>query len=463
MRLIGAINIQSSLLVSGLSALGLGVLLSVAQVKTPENLPKMDSFPMEDGEIPSNSQPTLKGKEEKPKEDIQVFHILGSRRIDFLGESGKNYEIQEDHGSNFAKLGNGWSPFPSKDSLAWNQPDSLFSDQNTNWTGARFFGGKQGKVQLNSSIRPSSPFSELAPSLRGRKSDPFGTGDKTGVNQSTLDNFELSYSVAPGVDAILKTGNSLPYTADQKDQGYSMAGFSFKPNDFINTKIVSGSSFGNSSMASSRFLYSSPGSNSQALNADPNMGNNPVLRNQALGNSSGRVIEWQANIQPIRRLSFQTSVLNKEKDKGLYNPEAARFSMFIDFTKIILNIRYSYSADPTTKNNGLYMTPEADATTLGFTMLLDPAGRYSLFLGNNYYNLLSQRNAGINTQTDEPLRSFSAGFRGKTGFQNAIFFMNFRNNLSKGVIYTDVGPFRLPAYSQYYSEYFTSLGMELSF
>ncbi|EMO75764.1 hypothetical protein LEP1GSC127_0337 [Leptospira kirschneri str. 200801925] len=41
--------------------------------------------------------------------------------------------------------------------------------------------------------------------------------------------------------------------------------------------------------------------------------------------------------------------------------------------------------------------------------------------------------------------------------------MNFRNNLSKGVIYTDVGPYRLPAFSQYYTEYFTSLGMELSF
>ncbi|MGQ2827749.1 hypothetical protein ACT538_18200, partial [Leptospira kirschneri] len=224
-----------------------------------------------------------------------------------------------------------------------------------------------------------------------------------------------------------------------------------------------GSSFGNSSLTANRLSYSNYSANSQFTNIDPNIGNNPVLRSQAMGNTGGRVIEWQANIQPVRRLSFQTSVLNKEKDKGFYNPEAARFSMFIDFSKIILNVRYSYSADPNTRNNGLYITPESDATTLGFTMLLDPAGRYSLFFGNNYYNLLSQKNSGINTQVDEPLRSFSASFRGKTSFQNAIFFMNFRNNLSKGVIYTDVGPYRLPAFSQYYTEYFTSLGMELSF
>ncbi|PJZ41811.1 hypothetical protein CH370_10320 [Leptospira kmetyi] len=462
MRLIGAINIQSSLLVSGLSALGLGVLISVAQVKTPENFQEIESLPLEEKKDPSKSSPTLKGKHEEPK-DIQVFRILGSKRGALWEGYEIDLELKNDPGSSFAKVGNGWNPFPSRNSLGSNQPDSMFNDQNSAWTGARFFGGKQGKIQMSSAVRPLNPFSELAPASRGRKSDPFGTSDKTGVNQATLDNFELSYSVLPGVDAILKTGNSLPYTADQKDQGYSMAGFSFKPNEYVSTKIVSGSSFGNSSLTANRLSYSPHSSNAQAMNVDPNVGSNPVLRNQAMGNNGGRVIEWQANIQPIQRLSFQTSVLNKEKDKGLYSPEAARFSMFIDFTKIILNVRYSYSADPNTRANGLYITPESDATTLGFTMLLDPAGRYSLFFGNNYYNLLSQRNTGVNTQVDEPLRSFSASFRGKTSFQNAIFFMNFRNNLSKGVIYTDVGPFRLPAYSQYYSEYFTSLGMELSF
>ncbi|XDD52409.1 hypothetical protein AB3N59_18925 [Leptospira sp. WS92.C1] len=463
MRLIGTINIQSSLLVSGISATGLGVLLSFAQVKTPSLQKSESPFEEKKTEIPK-ADPTLKSKQEEQQKDIQTFQIFGFKKSVFGEELEKDLAIRNDLGFDFAKFGANWSPFPSRQNVEWNhQSDTLFSDQNTGWTGARFIGGKRGSVQLNSSILPALPFGDLAPVSRGRKSDPLGITDKTGINQSTLDTLELSYTVLPGVEAILKTGNSLPYTADQKDQGYSMAGFSFNPNKYINTRIVSGSSFGNSSLSSNRFIHSSnPSNNAQPISGDPNIANNPVLRNQAMGTGGGRVIEWQANVQPVKRLSFQTSILNKERERGIYNPEAARFSMFIDFTKIILNVRYSYSADPNTKNNGLYITPESDATTLGLTMLLDPAGRYSLFFGNNFYNLLSQKNAGIN-QVEEPLRSFSASFRGKTSFQNAIFFMNFRNYLSKGVIYTDVGPFRLPAFSQYYTEYFTSLGIELSF
>ncbi|EKO59917.1 hypothetical protein LEP1GSC082_0022 [Leptospira kirschneri str. H2] len=451
MKIIGVINIQSSLFISSLSAVGLGVLLSITQVKTPENFQEIEFSPLKEK---NEFSPTFKGKRE-PKE-IQTFEILGSKEVYKIE---KDLELTENSGFNFTGMGNVWRSFSHN--LNWKQPDILLNDSNLVWSGARFLGVKQDKFQMMASVLPTLPFSELSPSFKGRKSDPFGA--TTGMNQAKLDSFELSYAVLPGVNAILKTGNSLPYTADQRDQGYSMAGFSFQPNEYLSTKIVSGSSFGNSSLTANRLSYSNYSANSQFTNIDPNIGNNPVLRNQAMGNTGGRVIEWQANIQPVRRLSFQTSVLNKEKDKGLYNPEAARFSMFIDFSKIILNVRYSYSADPNTRNNGIYITPESDATTLGFTMLLDPAGRYSLFFGNNYYNLLSQKNSGINTQVDEPLRSFSASFRGKTSFQNAIFFMNFKNNLSKGVIYTDVGPYRLPAFSQYYTEYFTSLGMELSF
>ncbi|MFQ3974327.1 hypothetical protein ACLK31_07395 [Leptospira borgpetersenii] len=460
MRIIGAINIQSSLFISSLSAIGLGILLSVVQVKTPEHSQETEFSPFEKKKDSFKSSPTLMGKREK---EIQTLRILGSKKSNLLTELEKDPQLMETKDFGFAGIGNTWTLFPSRNNLKKNQSDIPFNNLNSDWVGTRFFDGKQNKIQMMTSVLPLVPFSELAPFMQGRKTDPIGNMDRTGINQAKLDSFELSYTILPGVEAILKTGNSLPYTADQKDQGYSMAGFSFKPNEYLSTKIVSGSSFGNASLSTNRLSYSPHSANIQPVNINPNVGTNPILRNQALGNTGGRVIEWQASIQPVKRLLFQTSVLNKEKEKGLYNPEAARFSMFIDFSKIILNVRYSYSADPTAKNNGLYITPESDATTLGFTMLLDPAGRYSLFFGNNYYNLLSSRPSGINTQVDEPLRSFSASFRGKTSFQSAIFFMNFRNNLSKGVIYTDVGPLRLPAFSQYYTEYFTSLGMELSF
>ncbi|TGK33862.1 hypothetical protein EHQ12_14385 [Leptospira gomenensis] len=459
MRLIGAFNIQSSLLISGISAAGLGVLISLAQVREPDPFAIPETSPYHKTE--KNPTPTRQDAEKK-NPSVRTFSAWTFRKPAVPSdELGSNSGIDEDREFSFLQPGLGGSrPFLPGRNTIHNTPDFLWSDSNQLWTGSKFFGGKQGNVQLISSILPAQPFADSAPTFKGRKSDPFGSGDRTGVNQSTLDALELSYTLVPGVEAILKTGNTLPYTSDHKEQGYSMAGFSFKPNEFISARIVSGSSFGNAGLSSNRVFSSA--TNPQTTNPDPNIGQNPILRNQAMGSGGGRVIEWQASIQPVKRISFQTSVFNKEKERGYYNPEAARFSMFIDLTKIVLNIRYSYTADPTVKNNGLYITPESDATTLGFTMLLDPAGRYSLFFGNNYYNLMSQRNTGIN-QVEEPLRSFSASFRGKTGFQNAIFFMNFRNNLSKGVIYTDVGPFRLPAYSQYYTEYFTSLGMELSF
>lgn len=47
MRIIGAINIQSSLFISSLSAIGLGVLLSVVQVKTPEHSQETEFSPFE--------------------------------------------------------------------------------------------------------------------------------------------------------------------------------------------------------------------------------------------------------------------------------------------------------------------------------------------------------------------------------------------------------------------------------
>lgn len=44
MKIIGVINIQSSLFISSLSAIGLGALLSVVQVKTPEQFQKTSPF-----------------------------------------------------------------------------------------------------------------------------------------------------------------------------------------------------------------------------------------------------------------------------------------------------------------------------------------------------------------------------------------------------------------------------------
>lgn len=59
MKIIGVINIQSSLFISSLSAVGLGVLLSITQVKTPENFQEMEFSPLKEK---NEFSPTFKEK-----------------------------------------------------------------------------------------------------------------------------------------------------------------------------------------------------------------------------------------------------------------------------------------------------------------------------------------------------------------------------------------------------------------
>ncbi|EMG23046.1 hypothetical protein LEP1GSC116_2023 [Leptospira interrogans serovar Icterohaemorrhagiae str. Verdun HP] len=64
MKIIGVINIQSSLFISSLSAVGLGVLLSITQVKTPENFQEMEFSPLKEK---TNSVLPSKKKENQRK------------------------------------------------------------------------------------------------------------------------------------------------------------------------------------------------------------------------------------------------------------------------------------------------------------------------------------------------------------------------------------------------------------
>ncbi|EMY78634.1 hypothetical protein LEP1GSC060_3928 [Leptospira weilii serovar Ranarum str. ICFT] len=139
MRILGVINIQSSLFISSLSAIGLGVLLSVVQVKTPENFQEIEFHPLEEKH---KSSPASKGKresnstqQEQKQKETQTFRILGSKGPHLLDGLGKDLERIADMGPGF--IG---SPFSSRNHLSWNQPDFLFGDWNA---GARFFGGKQ--------------------------------------------------------------------------------------------------------------------------------------------------------------------------------------------------------------------------------------------------------------------------------------------------------------------------------
>lgn len=135
MRIIGVINIQSSLFISSLSAIGLGILLSVVQVKTPEHFQETEFLPFEEKDDSFKSNPTLTGKREK---EVQVFRILGSKRSNLLNELDKDLELTKAKDFGFVGIGSTWTLFPSRNNLRGNQSDLLFNNLNADWMGARF-------------------------------------------------------------------------------------------------------------------------------------------------------------------------------------------------------------------------------------------------------------------------------------------------------------------------------------
>lgn len=74
MKIIGVINIQSSLFISSLSAIGLGALLSVVQVKTPEQFQKTSPF-FEEKNDPFQSGQTLIKKQEQQEKRFRYFEF----------------------------------------------------------------------------------------------------------------------------------------------------------------------------------------------------------------------------------------------------------------------------------------------------------------------------------------------------------------------------------------------------
>ncbi len=86
MRIIGVINIQSSLFISSLSAIGLGVLLSVVQVKTPEHFQETEFLPSEEKNDSFKSSP---GPDRKTRKRGSSISNPGLQKIESLKRIGK--------------------------------------------------------------------------------------------------------------------------------------------------------------------------------------------------------------------------------------------------------------------------------------------------------------------------------------------------------------------------------------
>lgn len=288
------------------------------------------------------------------------------------------------------------------------------------------------------------------------------TADTSNLLQSRntqVRNVEMSYQINSNFTANFKSTQFDIFDDRLKQYPTTSAGVSFTGNKYVSTGFIAGESTLNNP-----YRYNQGG----FLN-----GNNYYRDTEISYKDADRVnknlFEWQANLAPTKNLLFQTAIYNS--NRSLINEtnvsEGARLAMAVGLKYFVLNLKYNYLSDNLMRT---ILRPDAaslfnrDYAAFGLTFFLDRYKRYSIYIGNNVYNIVTTNRPTDSTSSIPSNNSFSASFRGRNNdYYNTTFFFNFKNNANRDYYYSNFGVFRLPIHSQLNFEYATSLGLELSF
>ncbi|ABZ96061.1 Hypothetical protein LBF_4239 [Leptospira biflexa serovar Patoc strain 'Patoc 1 (Ames)'] len=180
--------------------------------------------------------------------------------------------------------------------------------------------------------------------------------------------------------------------------------------------------------------------------------------------------EYQGNFSASPFLKVQTSIYNikTENPVASYGAEGGKFSFFFGSDQIQLNVKYNYvNQRPSASNGQIGFVPAQDIASLGLIFFLGSSKNYSLYLGNQIFNVFNDPLLRVRDQNGRSPETFSASFRGKPpGNQKTTFFLNFQNQFYKdGVLYGVPGGYMVgnTFNGKSFYEYVTSLGMELAF
>lgn len=184
-----------------------------------------------------------------------------------------------------------------------------------------------------------------------------------------------------------------------------------------------------------------------------------------------QLYEYQGSFSPAKFFKVQTSVYNlkTENPVSAYGAEGGKFSFFFGSDKIQLNVKYNYvNAKPGSYGNGqMGFMPGQDIASLGFIFFLGSSKNYSLYVGNQIFNVFNDPLLQVKDQNGRSPETFAASFRGKhPGKLKTTFFLNFQNQFYKdGMLIGVPGGFMYGNgfNGKSFYEYVTSLGMELAF
>ncbi|MDX1960069.1 MAG: hypothetical protein SFU98_15990 [Leptospiraceae bacterium] len=271
-------------------------------------------------------------------------------------------------------------------------------------------------------------------------------------------NIDLNYQVTSSIQANLRANGTESFGDERiKVVPSTLAGLSFTGIPFLQAGFMTGELRNSNSQV---YKYSSP----SATNPLSYVNKENEILNRELGRKN--IFEVTTSVVPSKYLQFQTSVynLNGNTLNELGGNEGARVSMNVGYRFVMLNIKYNYSSDNFMRTGFRLDSGQSsrDFAGFGITLFLDKYNLYSVYLGNNYHNLVTQGRYS-EALGAPPVSSFSASLRGQSTSTNATFFLNFRNQASRDQFFSNLGMIRVPVYSLVNFEYATSMGMELSF
>lgn len=282
-----------------------------------------------------------------------------------------------------------------------------------------------------------------------------GSYEKSGFRK--FDQFEMDYQITSHLGAVV-TGSNLEIGGDRTQRmalNQTMAGVSVQAGQFFEAKLLAGDS--------SLQNVNTTNSNLNGLRQVE-----AVRRNVTDVRS---LYEWQANFTPSEYFKVQTSIYNVrgENQNAVATPEGGKVSFLFGNQKLQLNIRYNY-INARNQNGNIFYTgfvPSQDLASLGFVLFLDQSRNYSVYVGNQMFNVFNDPYNQIKDSSGRSPSTFSASFRGKNpSLSSTTFFLNFQNQFYKDGILLGVPGGNLNANvlnGKSFYEYATSLGLELAF
>ncbi|WP_109022234.1 hypothetical protein [Leptospira kobayashii] len=274
------------------------------------------------------------------------------------------------------------------------------------------------------------------------------------------DSYEIQYSITSNIGAVVQGGAYDHFDDRSREQrNVAMAGVSVKTGDFFSARMLTGDS---------NYAVNTPVS---SFNYNPLSPNRPNDISRRERDDIKQVYEWQANFTPSDYFKLQTSVYNQraENSVNLSSPDGGKVSLFAGNQRIQMNVRYNYLNSRNNSNGiltGQSFSPSQDLASLGVILFLDPSQRYSIYLGNNFYNVLNDPLNQVKDASGKSPTTFTASFRGKNpNASRSSFFFNVQNQFYKdGTMLGAPGMMQLGGLQgKSFYEYATSLGLEVAF